>query len=129
LLRALIVDDSTISRRITGRFVSKVFSSDEAENGLVAVSKYQEAVESGSPYDVVFMDVVMPEMDGKEAVHKIREFEDEQKLHNVPIIIVSASEMLDGIEELVSGILHKAVKKESLNAMLQDIFKGKIASL
>jgi PAS domain S-box-containing protein len=129
LLRALIVDDSSISRRITGRFVSKVFSCDEAENGLEAVSKYQEAVESGSHYDVVFMDVVMPEMDGKEAVHKIREFEDDQKLQRVPIIMVSASEMLDGIEELVSGLLRKAVTKQSLDTMLQEIFHGKIAAL
>ena len=128
-LKALIVDDSEMSRRITGRIIAKAFNCEEAENGLIAVDKYREAVESGDPYDIVFMDIIMPEMDGKDAVRKIREYEEGVDLQRVPIIMVSASEMIDEIEELVSGILRKAVSKQSLNSMLLDVFKGKIAPL
>ena len=128
-LRALVVDDSGLSRRIVGSVIAKAFSYEEAENGLIALQKYQEAVESGAPYDIVFMDVIMPELDGKEAVRKIRIYEESLAIQKVPIIMVSASEMVDEIEELVDGLLRKAVKKSLLDPMLQEIFHGKIAPL
>ncbi len=49
-LRALIVDDAEMSRRITRRIISKVFICDDAENGLIAVSKFREAIDNGAPY-------------------------------------------------------------------------------
>ena len=128
-LRALIVDDADMSRRITRRIISKVFICDDAENGLIAVSKYREAIESGAPYDVVFMDIVMPEMDGKEAVKTIRELETKLGVERTPIIMVSASEMLDEIDELVNGLLRKAVTRQSLNSLLFPLFDGRMEPL
>ncbi len=128
-LRALIVDDAEMSRRITRRIISKVFICDDAENGLIAVSKYREAIESGAPYDVVFMDIVMPEMDGKEAVKTIRELETKLGVERTPIIMVSASEMLDEIDELVNGLLRKAVTRQSLNSLLFPLFDGRMEPL
>jgi len=49
-LRALIVDDAEMSRLITRRIISKVFICDDAENGLIAVSKFREAIDNGAPY-------------------------------------------------------------------------------
>ena len=123
------MDDSEISRLITARVIGKVFVYDEAENGLIAVRKYQEAIELGAAYDIVFMDVVMPEMDGKEAVRKIREHEKNIGRPKVPIIMVSASEMLGEVEGLVNGLLRKPTSRPLLNEMLQELFKGKIALL
>jgi two-component system chemotaxis response regulator CheY len=128
-LRALIVDDSNISRRILAKVVEKVFHFDEAENGLIAVAKFQDAIEAGSPYDIVFMDIIMPEMDGKEAVRKIREYEVSLGREESPIIMVSASEMLDEIKGLVNGLLRKPTSKPLLNEMLQKLFKGQIEPL
>lgn len=125
-LNALIVDDSEISRRVTARIIDKVFCYDEAENGLVAVNKYKNAHESGVPFDIVFMDIVMPEMDGKEAVQKIREYEENLACPRVPIIVVSASERIDEIEALINGLLRKVVNRQSLDALLQQLFDGKV---
>jgi len=128
-LRALIVDDAVISRRIICKIITNVFDYDEAENGLIALQKYQEAVELGKPYSIVFMDVIMPEMDGKEAVRKIRQYEESLAIPKAPIVMVTASEMIDDIEELVFGLLRKIVTKQLLDPMLQKIFSGKIAPL
>jgi two-component system chemotaxis response regulator CheY len=121
-LKALIVDDSDMSRRIATRIVSRVFDCDQAEDGCVAVSKYMEAIDVGSPYDIVFMDVIMPEMDGKEAVRKIREHEESTGLRRTPIVMVSASESLDGIEGMVNGLLRKALSKQALDEILSELF-------
>ncbi len=128
-LRALVVDDSEISRRCICRVISSVFTFEVAENGLIALEKYRNGVESGHPFDILFMDVVMPEMDGKESVKQIRAFEKSIERGKTPIIMVSASEMLDEIEELVNGLLRKVVNKQLLNEMLQDVFSGKIETL
>ena len=121
-LKALIVDDSDMSRRIASRIVSRVFACDQAEDGSVAVSKYKEAIDAGEPYDIIFMDVIMPEMDGKEAVRKIREHEENTGQQRTPIIMVSASETLEGIEGMVNGLLRKALSKEALDEILRELF-------
>ena len=128
-LKALIVDDAKISRLITRKIIEKAFTSDEAENGLIAVSKYGEAIATGAPYDIIFMDIVMPEMDGREAVKKIRELEENSGLERTPIVMISASDKLEEIEELVSGLLKKAINRQSLNEVLQKAFNGQISPL
>ena len=125
-LRALIVDDSELSRCMTGAIIGKVFSHNESVNGLEGVRMHQKAAENGMPYDIIFMDIVMPEMDGKEAVRKIREYESAAALNVTPIIMISASEMLGDIEGLVNGLLRKPSSRSLLNELLQRIFKGNI---
>lgn len=125
-LKALIVDDSEFSRQFTGVIINKIFAYDEAEDGLVAVKKYQQAVQLGTPYDIIFMDIIMPEMDGKKAVRQIREYEASVGQENSPIIMISASEQIDDIESLVTGLLRKPASRPLLNQLLQDVFKGTI---
>ncbi len=128
-LRALVVDDSEISRRIICRIIAEAFHYEEAENGLIGLQKYQQGVEGGDPFDLVFMDVIMPEMDGKETVRRIRSYEESLGRLTTPIIMVTASEMIDEIEELVNGLLRKVVNKKLLEPLLQSLFKGNIDPL
>ncbi len=125
-LKALIVDDSELSRCMTGTIIGKVFSYDEAVNGRDGVAMHRKAVENGTPYDIIFMDIVMPEMDGKEAVRKIRDYESANGLEAKPIVMISASEMLGDIEGLVNGLFRKPTSRDLMNELLQNIFNGTI---
>jgi len=128
-LKALIVDDSEFSRQFTGVIINKIFAIDEAEDGLVAVEKHQQSVKLGTPYDIIFMDVIMPQMDGKKAVRQIREYEASIGRGNIPIIMISASEEIDDIENLVNGLLRKPASRPSLNELLQSVFEGTVCLL
>ena len=72
-LKVLIVDDSPVNRKMTHRLIkSTVPCIKHAENGIEAVAKVQESMESLAPFDLIFMDATMPEMGGAEATRRIR---------------------------------------------------------
>lgn len=73
-LKLLVVDDSAMNRKLLVRLLqNQGHRCDEAENGLVAVQRVQEAMNTGEPYASILMDNEMPEMNGPTAAKKIRE--------------------------------------------------------
>jgi CheY-like chemotaxis protein len=89
-----------------------------AENGRIVVEKYLQ-----NPYDLIFMDISMPVMDGVEATHIIRQHELEKKDKKKICIIALTANAIKGerekmIQEGMNEYLSKPVKPEDLEAML-----------
>lgn len=74
-MKCLIAEDHLLSRRILKELLSPQFDCDIAVNGQEAIDSFQLAHESKRPYDVIFMDIMMPEVDGLEALLCIRTLE------------------------------------------------------
>lgn len=94
MYKVLIVDDEQAIRELVAKYCSlEGFNYGEASDGLEAIEK----VKKGG-YDIVVMDVMMPELDGFSAVREIRKFS------NIPIIMLSArTETYDKIHGLEIG--------------------------
>jgi len=87
-LRILLVEDNEVNRKVAVRMLQKLGCEvDIAENGQQAIEKT-----SRQHYDIVFMDVYMPAMDGYEATRRIRQREEATDSHQV-IIAMTANAM------------------------------------
>jgi two-component system chemotaxis response regulator CheY len=76
-MKILVVEDDFGSRRMMQKMLERYGSVDVVVDGEEAVEAFKLAWEDSSPYDVVFMDIMMPKMDGHEALKRLRELERE----------------------------------------------------
>ncbi|CAN2039781.1 hypothetical protein GMMP15_1410019 [Candidatus Magnetomoraceae bacterium gMMP-15] len=90
-LRILIAEDNPNNRMIISLFLEDTsYSVDMVENGRQALEKFESCM-----YDIIFMDIQMPVMDGLEAIKKIRQYEiqkarSSQDEKAIPIIAMTA---------------------------------------
>jgi two-component system chemotaxis response regulator CheY len=75
-MRILIADDELTSRLILQKTLSAFGACDIVNNGQEAVEAYGRSVEVGHRYDLVCLDIMMPLVDGHEALRRVRELED-----------------------------------------------------
>ncbi len=115
--RVLVVDDNRINRRVAINFLRTYgLEIDEADSGAAAIALVHKI-----RYDIIFMDHMMPEMDGIETVQKIRsECGDYGKF---PIIIALTANAMEGVREIFlkngfQDFITKPLDRRSLHAML-----------
>ena len=74
-MKTLIVEDHFVSRVLMQEFLKDYGVSHIAVNGKEAVEAARIAMDAGEPYDLICMDIMMPEMDGQTALKHIRDME------------------------------------------------------
>lgn len=75
-MRVLVVDDDAASRRVLTTYLTEVAQCETCASGAEAVATLARAILAGEPYDVVFLDIIMPHLDGHETLVRIREVEE-----------------------------------------------------
>jgi two-component system chemotaxis response regulator CheY len=89
-MRALIVEDEFLGRKVLKGFLTPLFESDSVVNGREAVEAVELSLKEGRPYDLILMDIMMPELDGVEALERIRALERERRAAPAKVIMVTA---------------------------------------
>ena len=79
-MKTLIVDDDFTNRLLLQELLRPHGQSHVAVNGREAVDAVGVALEAKEPYDLICLDIMMPEMDGQEALGKIRALEEKHRL-------------------------------------------------
>lgn len=94
-------------------------------NGAQAVESWLAAETAGAPYDLVLMDVQMPELDGIETTRRIRARETGQQMRRTPIIALTANTLVEDryacFEAGMDGFLVKPLDRDKLNEVLASI--------
>jgi len=93
MVKCLVVDDDELGRELTLLCLEGIADCMTADNGLVAVEMFRTAFEEGKPFDLILLDLLMPEMDGSTAAIEIRQIEKEWGVSvndGVKIIVISS---------------------------------------
>lgn len=105
-MRILIVEDDFIGRKIMQRMLLEYGDCDIAVDGLEAVKAFDLAWESGAPYDVMFLDIMMPNMSGQDALKIIREKERERGVPAAKEVKVVMTSALDDVKNVTQAFFH-----------------------
>ena len=76
-MRILIVEDDAAGRFVLTKFLESLGEIQVAKDGEAAVRQFKMALEDGQPFDLVFMDIMLPKVDGQDALRQIRSIERE----------------------------------------------------
>lgn len=120
-LSILVAEDNLINQRLIMAALTRIgHRVDSAADGLVAVNKFRE-----NSYDVILMDIMMPNMDGETACRLIREMEVERNVpegERIKIIAVTANAFEDDRDRFLAAgmdaMMNKPIDIDELQRLL-----------
>lgn len=125
-MRALIVEDEFMNRTVLQEYMSEYGETDIAVNGKEAVEVFKNSLTANKPFDIIFLDIMMPEMDGHSALIEIRKIETslgKTEKEFVKVVMTSALSDADNItksfRESCESYLIKPLRKEKITNLLK----------
>ncbi len=126
-LRFLLVEDDFASRLLLQSFLSRYGDCHIAVNGREAVDAFRAALDAGEAYHLVCMDIMMPVMDGREAVQHLRQAEEAHGIRSTvgaKIVMTTAVDDIQSVSrcfmELCDAYLVKPIDLGRLQAIIKD---------
>lgn len=120
-MKCLIVEDDSISRKLLEVYLADWAECSAASDGRQALQVFEEALDFGVPYDLVCLDIMMPEMDGRETLEAMRAIEADYGIGGLDGTKVIMTTALDDSKDIFSAFREgceayvvKPVRKEKL---------------
>ncbi|MHC5059570.1 MAG: response regulator [Planctomycetota bacterium] len=120
-MNSLIVEDDFTARQLMQIYLSEFGKCFVAVNGKEAVQAVTQALDNGDPYDLIALDIMMPEMDGVEALKVIRNIEKKRGitgLDAVKVIMTTAKgqsqDIFNAFNTGCEAYIIKPVRKQAL---------------
>lgn len=114
-LRVLLVEDESLNAIIAQKLLSTFFRINDVDNALNGIEAVRKA--EGNRYDIIFMDIQMPEMDGVRATEEIRKSD-----KTTPIVALSAHAIKTEIDRALNAGMNDYVTKPIRPERLGEIF-------
>lgn len=90
-MKILIVEDDLIGRKLMEKYLSKFGEIKTAIDGIQALEKISESIKNNEAYDVIFLDIMMPRIDGLRVLKTIREMEARENVEKPSITIMTTA--------------------------------------
>ena len=127
-MRILIAEDDFVGRRILQKYLAPFGICEIAVNGEEALAAFFLAWKEGEPYRLIFLDIMMPKMDGKEVLKNIRNMENEKGVpeqDRAKILMTTAlsdpTNVQEAIKSQCNDYLVKPIEKNRLLEKLKKL--------
>lgn len=122
--RVLIVDDNKDIRHLAGRLIQRLGAAvDYADNGMSALQCIEDIKKNNHGYDLVFMDIHMPTMDGEQAIRVLRQNGDD-----LCVIALTAATMRGNVDRLLTLGFNSVINKPIDTARLIQVLLENLPS-
>jgi len=125
-VKILIVEDNNIDQYIFEAFLKSYGICDFAKNGNIALKKFEKSYRKNNPYDIIFLDIIIPKICGYEVLSIIRNYE--KMMNNfdqVKIVMVSSLNDLKNIKKAFqkkcNAYITKPVYHEVIDKTIKDL--------
>ena len=99
-MRILIAEDDFVSRKFIFKFMSQFGDCDVTVDGMEAIEVFLMSLEEGNYYDLICLDIMMPEVDGLKALKTMRKLEEERNIPESNRAKVIMTTALNSTEEV-----------------------------
>jgi two-component system chemotaxis response regulator CheY len=127
-LNILVAEDDFTSRRVIRHILEAYGTCDAATDGAEAVEAVRTALDEGRAYDLICLDIMMPRMNGQEALKSIRAMEESHGIRpgmGAKIVITSAlndsRNVLDAFRAQCDGYIVKPYDKQKIAQELENL--------
>lgn len=127
-MKILIAEDEYVSRKFLYKFLSEYGECDVTVDGMEAIEAFLMAIDEDEPYDLICLDIMMPEVDGLKALKTIRQLESDKNLPKeklAKIIMTTAlnytKEVNEAFESGSEAYAAKPINTEKLLEVLKKL--------
>ena len=122
-MKTLIVEDDFTSRKLLHAFLNPFGECDVAVNSYEAVEAFHAAHDDGTPYDLICLDIMLPDMNGHKALAAFRSIEERKRVEKPACVIMTTclkdkTNVLAALNGHCEGYLVKPVSRRKLVATL-----------
>ena len=128
-MKTLIVDDEFANRELLKYILQPYGVCVKAEDGWEALTLFKEHLAAGEPFDLVMMDIMMPNMDGQEALKEIRRIEKDvygTSLNTKDYSFIIMQTSLDDPKHLVESYFKGKCNGYITKPVTQDVLMDKL---
>jgi len=126
-MKILVVEDEQSAQELMQMYLSDYGTCEFVSNGVQALEAVERSMNTHAPFDLICMDIIMPEMDGLKALKKIRQLEFkyfEEGLIPVKVIMITAKDMAkDMMEAFEAGSEAYITKPFTQQRLVEEIRK------
>jgi two-component system chemotaxis response regulator CheY len=132
-MRALVVEDDCLSGQILRDVLSPYGLCDLVDNGRQALDAFKRSLDRARPYDLICMDISLPELDGQKTLRRIRDMEKAAGIDpglEVKVVMITASSETGQVSDALfnGGASAYFVKPLQVEAFLKELKRLKLIS-
>ena len=121
-IKFLLIEDNYVNAKLMQKMLAPYGEVDTATNGLEGITMYNESINKLSLYEIIFLDIMMPNINGFQVLKEIRELEERYELENTKVVMTTALDDFQNVKKAFDYQCEAYLVKPITKDKIRDIF-------